>query len=141
MRPILKFNYISLALVAVALPVLVVHLWGSSWTVERIAGLALAIPSFLLFALARLQLGRAFSVKAKATVLVTTGLYSRIRNPVYLFGGLTVAGFVLWANQPWFLLAFALLVPLQIYRSRKEAQVLAEKFGQAYLDYRRQTWF
>jgi protein-S-isoprenylcysteine O-methyltransferase Ste14 len=36
---------------------------------------------------------------------------------------------------------FAVLIPLQIYRTRKEEQVLAEKFGDAYLEYKRKTWF
>jgi protein-S-isoprenylcysteine O-methyltransferase Ste14 len=80
-------------------------------------------------------------VQAKASTLVTTGLYSRIRNPIYVFGGLAVAGFFLWANRPWLLLCFVVLIPLQVYRTRNEERVLAEKFGAAYLDYKRQTWF
>jgi protein-S-isoprenylcysteine O-methyltransferase Ste14 len=137
----MKLNYGSLALLVVALPVLVMNFWGPPWTIQRIAGLAIAIPSFLLLALARIQLGRAFSVRAKASTLVTTGLYSRIRNPIYVFASLTVAGFMLWANMPWLLLLFVFVLPLQVYRSRKESQVLAEKFGSSYLDYKRQTWF
>jgi protein-S-isoprenylcysteine O-methyltransferase Ste14 len=107
----------------------------------RIIGLAIAISSFLLFALARIQLGKAFSVQAKATTLVTTGIYSRIRNPIYIFGGLMIAGFILWVNQPWLLLLLAVLSPIQVFRSRKEERVLTEKFGAAYLDYKRKTWF
>lgn len=107
----------------------------------RIAGLSIAIPSFLLFVLARIQLGSAFSVEAKASTLVTTGLYSRIRNPIYLFGALMLAGAIIWANRPWLLLFFLVLIPLQIYRSRKEEVVLLEKFGDAYLHYKRKTWF
>ncbi len=107
----------------------------------RIAGFAVAIPSFVLFVLARVQLGGAFSVRAKATTLVTTGIYSRVRNPIYIFGGLTIAGVILWAGQPWLLLWFAVLVPVQKVRSRKEAQVLEEKFGAAYLEYKSKTWF
>ena len=91
--------------------------------------------------LARLQLGRAFSVQAKATTLVTSGLYSRIRNPIYVFGCLMITGIIIWSQKPWFLLVFAILIPMQVIRSRKEAQVLSEKFGSAYQDYRQQTWF
>jgi protein-S-isoprenylcysteine O-methyltransferase Ste14 len=82
-----------------------------------------------------------FCVQAKASTLVTTGLYSRIRNPIYVFGSLTVAGFLLWVKLSWLLLFFVILLPLQVYRSRKEALVLAEKFGSSYLNYKRQTWF
>jgi len=32
-------------------------------------------------------------------------------------------------------------VPLQVWRARNEARVLETKFGDAYRDYRRNTWF
>lgn len=137
----MKLNYGTLALATVFVLVFIKFTWELPWTVPRIAGLAIAIPAFLLFVLARIQLGRAFSVRAKASTLVTTGLYSRIRNPIYVFGGLMIAGIMIWADRPWLLLGFAVLIPLQVYRSRKEGRVLEEKFGASYLDYKRQTWF
>lgn len=137
----MKANYGTLAFLVVCVLIFAIIAWGLPMTAPRIAGLAIAIPSFLLFVLARIQLGRAFSVRAKATTLVTTGIYSCIRNPIYVFGGLLIAGIIIWANQPWFLLCFAVLIPMQIRRSRKEAQVLEEKFGAAYLEYKRKTWF
>ena len=141
MGAFLKLNIVTLAFVLIFLPFIVLQFWGLPWTALRIAGLAIGIPCLLLFALARIQLGRAFSVPAKANTLVTTGLYSRIRNPIYVFGALTIAGIVIWANKPWLLLGFAVLIPLQVYRIRKEERVLAEKFGASYLDYKRKTWF
>ena len=59
--------------------------------------------------LARVQLGRAFSVQAKATTLVTTGLYSRIRNPIYVFGALMVAGIIIFTGSYWLLLFLVVL--------------------------------
>jgi protein-S-isoprenylcysteine O-methyltransferase Ste14 len=128
-------------LAAFVVPIFVISFWGLPWTALRIAGLAIAIPSFLLFALARIQLGRAFSLRAKATMLVTTGIYCRIRNPIYVFGGLMLAGLILWTNQPLLLLVFTVHLPVQVYRSRKEEQALVETFGTSYLDYKRKTWF
>ena len=93
---------------------------------------------FLL--VARIQLGRSFSVTAKASHLVTTGLYSRVRNPIYVFSALFILGLIIWTGRPWLLLIFAVLIPLQIFRSRKESQVLEAKFGQAYIDYKAKTW-
>jgi protein-S-isoprenylcysteine O-methyltransferase Ste14 len=107
----------------------------------RIAGLGLGTICLLLLALARIQLGRAFSVQAKASTLVTSGLYSRIRNPIYIFGGLAIAGLMLWVNRPWLLLIFVVLIPMQVGRSREEERVLTEKFGAEYLEYKRKTWF
>ena len=137
----MKLNIVTLALVVIGVPFLVLNFWEPPWTATRIAGVGVGVPCFLLLALARVQLGRAFSVQAKASTLVTTGLYSRIRNPIYVFGGAAIAGFMLWANQPWLLLFFVVLIPMQIWRSRVEARVLTEKFGAEYLEYKKKTWF
>ncbi len=137
----MKLNIATLLVAAVALVLLLPRLAPLSLTPMRMAGAAIAIPSFLLLCLARLQLGRAFSVRPKATTLVTTGLYARIRNPIYLFGALALAGLVLWFGRPTLLLFLVVLIPIQVIRSRKEARVLEEKFGHAYRDYRSKTWF
>ena len=91
--------------------------------------------------MARIELGRAFSMQAKATILLTTGVYSRIRNPIYIFGGIYILGFIIWIGRPWLLLIFAVMIPVQVVRSRKKERVLMEKFGAAYLDYKQKTWF
>ena len=137
----MKQNVATLVIAAFALVFLAIHSSSLPWTPMRIAGVAIGIPAFLLLIVARMQLGSAFSLRARASTLVTTGLYSRIRNPVYLFGGLSALGIFLWSGHPWLLLALLVLVPLQIVRIRKEEQVLAEKFGDAYLNYKRTTWF
>jgi len=137
----MKLNIATLVVVTIAVIFLAMHAMGAPWTVPHVVGLAIAGPSFVLFVLARMQLGKAFSVQAKATTLVTTGIYSRIRNPIYVFGALLLAGIIVWLDKPWLLLCFVILIPMQVYRSRKEAQVLAEKFGAAYEQYKRQTWF
>ena len=137
----MKLNYGTLVFLAVFVLIFAFIAWEQPWTAPHIAGVAIFIPSFVLFVLARIQLGRAFSIQAKATTLVTTGLYAHIRNPIYVFGSLMIAGIIIWANDLWFLLIFAVLIPIQIYRSRNEAKVLEEKFGAVYLEYKQKTWF
>jgi protein-S-isoprenylcysteine O-methyltransferase Ste14 len=39
------------------------------------------------------------------------------------------------------LIFFAVLIPLQVIRSRKESQVLEAEFGDAYREYKKKTWF
>jgi protein-S-isoprenylcysteine O-methyltransferase Ste14 len=90
---------------------------------------------------ARIELGRSFSVRAKTTELVTCGIYAKIRNPVYVFGTVFIAGMILWVGRPIWLLALVIIVPVQISRAHQEAQVLEAKFGDAYRDYRAHTWF
>lgn len=55
-------------------------------TIMPIVGVCLLASGFVLRTVARFQLGNAFAVKAQATQLVTRGLYSKIRNPIYVFG-------------------------------------------------------
>jgi hypothetical protein len=66
------------------------------------------------------KLGRAFSVQAKASTLVTSGIYARIRNPIYVFAGLFIAGLILFAHRPWGLLIFVVYMPVQLLGTRKE---------------------
>ncbi|MGC2526645.1 MAG: isoprenylcysteine carboxylmethyltransferase family protein [Candidatus Acidiferrum sp.] len=139
----MKLNLATLAFAIIDLSLIGMAAYAAHlpWTAWRIAGIAIAAPAFLLFVAARIELGRAFSVRAKATTLVTTGVYSRIRNPIYLFGSIFALGLFVWLGRPWLLLIFVVIIPLQVVRSRKEEQVLTEKFGAAYLDYKQRTWF
>lgn len=112
-----------------------------AWTPWQIVGLAIGVPAFALFVLARIQLGRAFSLQAKASTLVTAGIYARIRNPIYVFGALVSVGIFIFIHRPWWLLIWVVLTPIQLIRVRKEEQVLEAKFGEAYREYKRRTWF
>ncbi len=128
-------------LVLVGFSWLLVVFGGEPWNTTRVLGIVLLIPSILFWFVALIQLGSSFSVRAQARALVTQGLYSRIRNPIYLFGSLAILGIVLYAGKLRYLWVFAFLVPLQLFRIRKEEKVLQEKFGDAYLEYKRKTWF
>jgi protein-S-isoprenylcysteine O-methyltransferase Ste14 len=119
-------------------------IWKNSpmaWTAMPIAGLCLIAVGFVLWTTARFQLGKSLMVTAQAKQLVTRGLYSRIRNPIYFFGSFVIAGIILVLGHPMWLLAFLILIPLQIWRGRKEAAVLEAAFGEGYRKYRAATWF
>lgn len=105
------------------------------------AALTVAAIAFAFWITARVQLGNAFSVGAKAKYLVTTGLYSKIRNPVYFFGHIAiVATAVAWGK--WILAGLMLLgFPMQMTRAHREQQVLEAAFGDEYRRYKAQTWF
>jgi protein-S-isoprenylcysteine O-methyltransferase Ste14 len=136
----MKANILSMALVLAALCVLGPRYLHQPWPPLRIAGAAIALASLSLIVIARIQLGRAFSVRAKATRLVTTGLYARIRNPIYIFGCFIFLGLAMFLPAWWLLLLLILVIPMQIVRSRREAAVLEATFGDEYRRYRRQTW-
>ena len=111
------------------------------WNAIRIAGVALLPLGFVLWTVARFQLGASFAVKAEARQLVTRGLYSKIRNPIYVFGSWVAAGGILAFGKPVWLLIFLILIPLQIWRAGKESAVLETAFGEEYRKYKAGTWF
>ena len=110
-------------------------------TPMAIVGVCLGAAGFVLWTIARFQLGSSFAVTAQARHLVTHGLYSKFRNPIYLFGSFVIAGGILFVQRPLLLLTFLVLIPIQIWRAGKESRVLEEKFGDEYRKYRAQTWF
>ena len=111
------------------------------WSRMRWVGAGMIVFGFVFWSVAHLQLGSSFSVSAQARQLVTRGLYSRIRNPIYVFGSIGIAGVFLFLEQPLVLLLFLILIPMQIYRARNESRVLEAAFGEEYRNYRKGTWF
>jgi len=129
---------------------LVTGLWGLVWIFQfgpgprglaREAGLLLGLVGLAGVIVSRYTLGRSFSVAPKATALVTSGIYSRIRNPIYVSGMIFLVGLVVILGRPKLLAVLLLLIPVQIIRARREAAVLEAKFGDAYREYRKRTWF
>ncbi len=107
----------------------------------RWVSLLLALIGLAGVILSRHTLGRSFSIAPKATALVTSGIYSRIRNPIYISGEIFLLGVVLLMGWPQLLIILLALIPVQIIRARREAAVLEAKFGEAYREYRKHTWF
>jgi protein-S-isoprenylcysteine O-methyltransferase Ste14 len=115
--------------------------WTNPWNVQRYIGTALVVVGISCIAIARYQLGKSFSISAQARQLVTTGIYSKIRNPIYVFGAVLTAGVILVVHGPVLWVAFLVLIILQALHARREARVLEAAFGDAYREYRRKTWF
>jgi protein-S-isoprenylcysteine O-methyltransferase Ste14 len=137
----MKTNVLTLVLVLLVIIFVGVHFSNQLWTPARIVGMVMGLPSLALLVLDRIQRSGSFSLRPKARALVTHGLYSRIRDPIYLFGALAIAGILLYVNQPLYLWLFVVLIPLQIYRARQEGKVLEARFGEEYRQYKSGTWF
>jgi protein-S-isoprenylcysteine O-methyltransferase Ste14 len=111
------------------------------WDWQRSLGTALLLAGVAGIAVARYQLGKSFAIKAEAHQLVTHGVYSKIRNPIYVFGTVLIAGFVLLIHRPKLWLLVLAVIIMQTLRAHREARVLQAAFGDAYREYRRKTWF
>ena len=126
---------------AVYLVFLAFAAWFGPHVTAWYVGIVLAAVSVPWWFAARWQLGRSFSVSAQARGLVTGGLYSKLRHPVYVFGSVAW-GAALMLLQGWSAIVIWLgIVAVEAVRARREELVLAEAFGEEYEEYRRRTWF
>jgi protein-S-isoprenylcysteine O-methyltransferase Ste14 len=73
--------------------------------------------------------------------LVTTGIYSRIRHPMYIGLVLLHAGFPLIAKSFIACLSTILWAAIIAVWTHFEEKNLERRFGQIYIDYKKQTWF
>jgi len=120
---------------------LVTALRPGPWDGIRVIGFLIALFGTVMLFLARYQIGDSFTVSPQARRLVTHGVYSRIRNPIYVFSALVLTGVFISFHFFWGLLLLLLLIPVQALRARQEGKVLEEKFGDEYRQYRARTWF
>jgi protein-S-isoprenylcysteine O-methyltransferase Ste14 len=136
---ITPFLILQFCLVLIVISIVVFR--PGAWTAARWTGLGIAVPAAILLFSARWQLGRSFSVTPQARALVTRGLYSKIRNPIYVFSALFLVGILIALGYRYAFLLLVVLVPVQIFRAHQEAKVLEARFGEEYRKYRQGTWF
>jgi protein-S-isoprenylcysteine O-methyltransferase Ste14 len=135
------YVFTALQLVAATTLLWLLISWMEPWNIERYVGSVLVIVGVAFIGVARYQLGKSFSIRPKATELVTHGLYSKIRNPIYVFGAMIILGLILVLQRPVLWVGLAAIVSIQTVRARREARVLEQAFGDSYREYRRKTWF
>ena len=113
--------------------------WGIG-TREIVATFLTAI-GYLSWYIGRTYLGRAYALLPEAKHVVSSGLYAKIRHPLYVSQMLVLAGVFLYVgdHRLWWLYVAILL--FQIFRARSEEQVLLKQFGEEYATYMNSTWF
>jgi protein-S-isoprenylcysteine O-methyltransferase Ste14 len=102
------------------------------------ASLILLLAGHFVCAVALTQLGRSFSVMPEARHLVTSGIYSRIRHPLYFAEGVATLGVLLQYRSLGAALLVAAQFAVQLWRMHEEEKVLEAEFPN-HADYRRRT--
>lgn len=100
-------------------------------------------------------IGLIISINAQATItknyswtlqireghtLVTNGLYTYVRHPVYLGTFIRVIAIPIYASSLLGFLLGLLAIPILNYRIGLEERMLVEEFGEEYKQYKEHTW-
>lgn len=97
------------------------------------AGAALAIPALRGFRLA----GTHVEPWKASTVLVTGGIFGRLRNPMYVGLTLLLAGLSIFLASDWMLVMTIVFMPVIHFGVvKREERYLEAKFGDAYRAYK-----
>ena len=103
--------------------------------------LTLTLITLGFWIISRVKLGSSFSVLPEAKQLVTKGIYSKIRNPIYLFTIIANIGIIYLLNNKYLYLIVPVILIIQIIRIKREEKVLIKIYGDRYLEYKKDTWF
>ena len=104
-----------------------------SWA--RYIGLVCFIIGVLLFILSHLKIRGQESNK-----LVTTGIFSKIRHPMYFGFIIWIVGFPIFTNAAFTLASAIIWIPQILYWKISEERQLVKKYAD-YPEYKKKTWF
>jgi protein-S-isoprenylcysteine O-methyltransferase Ste14 len=94
-----------------------------------------------MWTMSRIQLGSNLTFSPSSGVaLVTTGIYAYFRHPIYYFGTIGLASYIMLIQQYYLFWLFIVLIPMQILRALREHMVLRKKYQEQYEEYERKVW-
>ncbi len=108
---------------------------------NNVVGIIMVVVGYGSWLAGRIYLGKAYSLLPEAKFLVTTGVYSKVRHPLYVSQLLTLAGVIVYVQNSNLWYIFVVILLIQMYRKKKEEKLLLEKFGDEYKEYMESTWF
>ena len=108
--------------------------------------------SYIIWAIARLQLGRLwyfyirncilyfrsltiYSKPMAKSILITNGIYKYFKHPIYIFGTITICLYIILLNRIKWLLLLLIIFPLQYLRMKREEIQLEDRYGDEYVEY------
>jgi protein-S-isoprenylcysteine O-methyltransferase Ste14 len=116
--------------------------------VLEVAGLLLYAGGCFFMLWARRTLGKMWGISTSQQVklfddhrIIQSGPYAFVRNPMYFGWWVAMAGLTLLYPVWTVLLMFVFSMIAFIGRAHREDEVLAERFGEAWMDYKKHTKF
>jgi len=106
----------------------------------ELAGLIISMVGAALSIVALWSLKRCFSLMVEVRKLVTTGMYRRIRHPLYMSEIIHAFGTSILAAHPVAMVIFCITLVLEIIRAKLEERKFL-RMVPAYAEYRRKTGF
>ena len=106
----------------------------------QIIGAVVGISGLIMWITAKLTLGKHFTMSTTPKHLVTKGIYSKLRHPMYYGGILIYLGIGIFLKSViGLVLTIILIAPLLIYSPREEEKLLMEKYKEKYSAYKKKT--
>ena len=108
-----------------------------------IVGVIINISGLIIWWLAKITLAKNWGFGfGKPTIkkLVTHGIYSKIRHPMYWGVNLTLLGLIILYPRTWFVVLCSFIILYFTYRMTVEDTYLLKNLGKEYQDYKEKTW-
>ena len=118
---------------------LFIFYWDNNF--NKFLSLFVTIPGLIIWWSATITLGKSFSFVPKAVDLIQTGIYSKIRHPIYLGFSITATGWAILTQSILLILLAVGIVLSSVIRASLEEKKLIKTFGEKYIIYKKRTWF
>jgi protein-S-isoprenylcysteine O-methyltransferase Ste14 len=135
--------YVSMQVIMLALAP--IEKWSTGIHVsglQRWIGGTIGLSGFVAAYMAYRVLGRNFRVFAaprRSGTLATSGIYSKVRHPMYTAVIFAFLGYVIYWGSKWSFLFWLMMTALYVIKAYKEESVLEQRYS-GYNDYRKRTW-
>ena len=109
---------------------------------QRWIGGTIGLSGFVAAYMSYRVLGRNFRVFAaprRSGTLATSGIYSKVRHPMYTAVICAFLGYVIYWGSKWSFLFWLAMTALYVIKAWKEESVLEQRYS-GYNDYRKRTW-
>ena len=131
----------GLLLTVLVLTVIFRYQFNGSEYLQAIGFIIGAVGAFFIIT-GILTLGKYFTASITPKGLVTHGIYSKVRHPIFIGVILVYLGMELIFQSIYgLLLVFFVLIPFYIYSAIEEEKILSKKFKDEYSTYKKKTLF